>query len=358
MAAVTLVALTTGCGSREKIARYTVPKPELIDSTPVAAAAAAPATEQETLAAIIVVGDMGWFFKLTGDPPAIEPQREAFLTFVKSIKFSSGAEPKPSWTLPEGWKELPGSGMRFATIRLPGESSDQGGLELTVIPLPKTMPDLQKFVLDNVNRWRGQLNLKPIAADELAKTTETFKVGDYDCTFVRLIGTGGGGMGVSPLAAAGGGAATPRASGGKKAASPGIVFEAPPEWTAGRMNEFRKASFTVTAGEQKAEITVIDLEPGSGDLLANVNRWRDQVGLSPFTAAELASLVKKIETLGVQGDYVELNGPGGVAPAKTILGVMAAAGGRSWFVKLMGDSELAASEKPRFEAFVKSLKLK
>jgi hypothetical protein len=47
-----------------------------------------------------------------------------------------------------------------------------------------------------------------------------------------------------------------------------------------------------------------------------------------------------------------------VASRQAILGVMAAAGGRLWFIKLKGDHDLAAREKPRFEAFVKSLKLK
>ena len=41
----------------------------------------------------------------------------------------------------------------------------------------------------------------------------------------------------------------------------------------------------------------------------------------------------------------------------SILGVMAAAGGRVWFTKLLGDADLAQREKPRFEAFVKSLAL-
>jgi hypothetical protein len=167
-------------------------------------------------------------------------------------------------------------------------------------------------------------------------------------------------MSGAPLAPFAGGGASPRTTKGSGAAAPGsgLAFVAPPEWKAGELNQFRKASFTVADGEQKAEITVIDLDPGSGDLLANVNRWRGQVGLLPVTAAELASSVKKIDAFGVQGDYVELVGPSGVAKGQTLLGVMAFAGGRAWFVKLIGDSDLAAREKDRFETFVKSIKLR
>jgi hypothetical protein len=354
MIALSVAVFSGGCGTRDQIARYTVTKPELVNPTPVSSSGpAAAATKQQVLGAIIPTKSTSWFFKLTGDPEAVEPVREQFLSFVKSISFTGDADPKPSWTLPAGWQELSGSEFRFATLRIPQASDAAKPLEITV-------SSAGGDVLANVNRWRGQVGLAPITAEELAKTTETFKVGEYEATFVSLVGTGSGGMGGAPMAPFASGGATPRVnqSGGAKQASSSISFEAPPEWKGGALNQFRKAAFTVTDGQKQAEITVIDLEPGSGDLLANVNRWRDQVGLSPITAAELASSVKKIDVLGVQGDYVELIGPSGVAQSKTILGVMAFAGGRAWFIKLLGDSELAAREKSRFEAFAKSIKLK
>ena len=79
-----------GCGQRDEIARYTVPKPELVDPTLVSAPGKA-AEATQTLAAIIVAGDMGWFFKVTGQPQAVEPVREQFMTLIKSVKFSAGA---------------------------------------------------------------------------------------------------------------------------------------------------------------------------------------------------------------------------------------------------------------------------
>src|SRR5262245_24377921 len=114
-ALATIVVLLAGCESRDQIARYTAKKPELVDPRPVSASKSDVVTKQETLGAIILAGDMGWFFKLGGEPAAVEPQREAFLSFIRSVKFSAGTDPKPSWMLPENWKELPGGGMRFAT---------------------------------------------------------------------------------------------------------------------------------------------------------------------------------------------------------------------------------------------------
>src|SRR5205085_16268 len=198
-----------GCGQRDQIARYSVRKPELVDPTLIASTSKTTpdAAEQQTVGLIVPVGDMGWFFKLTGDVRAVQPQHEAFLEFVQSIKFSPAPDFKPSWTLPAGWKELPGREMRFATIQI---AADDKPLELSVIPLPNTGKDTQKYVLDNVNRWRQQLRLAPIAASDLANTSKTLKVDGHEATLVSLIGTGTGQMAGAPLARfAGGGASLP-----------------------------------------------------------------------------------------------------------------------------------------------------
>jgi hypothetical protein len=186
-----------GCDQRDEITRYTVLKPEVVDPTLVAGTRpAATLVESRTLGLIVPVGETGWFFKLTGEAAAVEAQNEAFLQFVTSLKFSAGAAGKPEWTLPEGWKEQPGAGMRYATIQVPGDAKP---LDLSVIPLPRS-GDTQKYVLDNINRWRGQLNLKPITADELSTTTKTLKIGEHEATLVSLLGSGSGGMGAAPLA--------------------------------------------------------------------------------------------------------------------------------------------------------------
>jgi hypothetical protein len=65
------------------------------------------------------------------------------------------------WTLPNGWKELPGSGMRLATMIPPGD----GKLEATVISLPGDVGG----ELANVTRWRGQIGLAPLDEAGLAR---------------------------------------------------------------------------------------------------------------------------------------------------------------------------------------------
>jgi hypothetical protein len=359
LAAAGSLIVVSGCGQHDQITSYTVRKPELVDPTLAAkpAAAAAAATDNQTLGLIVPVGDMGWFFKLTGDVRAIEQQHEAFLKFIQSIKFSPLPDAKPSWALPGGWKELPGREMRFATIQIAAEGGPP--LDLSVIPLPNTSKDTQKYFLDNVNRWRQQLRLPPIGAGDLASSTKTLKVDGHEATLVSLVGKGSGQMSGAPFAPfAGGGSPLPAdhppVGAGKSEASGDLKYTAPAGWSPGKPNAISLLAFKVTDGEKQAEITV---STAGGQWLANVNRWRGQLGLSPADEGQLAKDTKKIETLGTSGDYVRIVGPENAAKRETILGVQAEAGGRTWFVKLRGDSETVEREKSNFESFAKSLRL-
>jgi hypothetical protein len=64
------------------------------------------------------------------------------------------------WTAPKDWKETPGDGMRIATFEPP---QDSGRVESTVVALVGDAGG----ELANVNRWRGQLALAPVAQDGL-----------------------------------------------------------------------------------------------------------------------------------------------------------------------------------------------
>lgn len=341
--------LAAGCRPQDQIARYTVPKPELVDPTLVSG----PAVERQMLGAIVLVEQAGWFFKLTGPKDQVAAVEQPFREFVKALEFK-GAPPQPQWQLPTGWKELPGNEFRFATIEVPGDGKP---LELTVSTLPKEAEGNQEYLLANINRWREQLHLPALAADELAANSTTTKVGDYECTLVSLVGTGSGGMG--PLASgapfASGGMPTTSAPPGGNTAAPEFTFAKPESWTEAPAKAFSLLTFAVSHEGKPAEITLSSV---GGDLHANINRWRGQVGLPPLAGAELTASLKKIDTLGVQADYAEFTSPTESSDRKTILGVAAVVEGRQYFIKLTSDPAVAEREKANFESFVKSLKFK
>ena len=70
-----------------------------------------------------------------------------------------------SWTLPNGWTQEAGGGMRLATLRV---KDDLGEAEVSIIKLPGDAGGLGA----NINRWRGQVGLE--SADE-AKIEEELK---------------------------------------------------------------------------------------------------------------------------------------------------------------------------------------
>ena len=74
-----------------------------------------------------------------------------------------------SWQTPAGWTQKQGSTeFRFAQIDLGGD------LTLVVSRFPGDVGG----TLANVNRWRGQLQLPPVKADELDKVTKKVNTGD------------------------------------------------------------------------------------------------------------------------------------------------------------------------------------
>jgi ABC-type transport system involved in cytochrome c biogenesis permease subunit len=164
-----------GCAEEDQIRTYEVPTANVGRSNdpPVAGpgGAARPGAAGEdavrqparTLGAMVNDGNQTWFFKLKGPLDAVTAHEEEFRRFVESLKFAGG---RPAWDVPGSWKAKGGSGMRMETFHL---GDHQPPLELTVIPLQITL-DGDKWILDNVNRWRGELDLPPLAAAELVVT--------------------------------------------------------------------------------------------------------------------------------------------------------------------------------------------
>ena len=351
-------ACAVGCNKQESIAHYTAPKSDPPKQLQPAMphASAAKNGPGRTLAAIVPHGPLAWFFKLTGPKDDVAAHADEFNAFMKSVQFGEEGAP-PKWKLPEGWKQQPGTGMRHATIQVPGEDA-AAPLELTIITLPRGDASETEYTLSNVNRWRGQLQAKPLTTADLEKETRRLELTGATATLVDIAGmlapdssmrppfAGPMQPGVSQT-----GPDLPRpVAGGTK-----VTYTTPEGWGIGRAEGMRKAAFHIAEGDKSADVTIIDLDPSAGDLLANVNRWREQVKLSPVTQAELEKELKPLKHATGEAQFVALVGPEDAKPRQTILGAIAITGGRAWFIKLLGDAELAERERERFEKFVNSV---
>lgn len=361
--ALALLSLA-GCGKPEAVTTYTVAKPP----PAVRPASIAPSMmshpQPETasnepgrmLGAIVPHGEKTWFFKLTGPSESVVQLATQFLEFVRSLRFEGDT---PRWDRPENWTEKPGNEFRFATLVI---ESATGPLELSVSPLPTGKEDFQDQLLANVNRWRGQMQVAPLDAAQLKKATLELDVNDLKVWLVNIEGKlgargmGEGGMGGHPPTgrpASGAGAA----DAGRSSSLPELPFQfqLPKGWSRKPAGPMRMAEFQVSDGDKTITISV---SIAGGDRLANVNRWRGQIGMDPIEEAALRESLRQIAVGSLPGEYVELVGPNTDKPAQAIFGVIAPSGDRQWFFKLQGDAELSRREQGRFEEFVKSVQFR
>ncbi|HXC01355.1 MAG TPA: hypothetical protein VNU49_01800, partial [Opitutaceae bacterium] len=133
-----------------------------------------------------------------------------------------------------------------------------------------------------------------------------------------------------------------------------ITWTLPAGWTTEPdPSGMRKGSFLVSgAGGAKADMSVTAFPGDVGGDLANVNRWRGQVGLAPIDDAALAQTVQTIDAPAGKFSFVELSG----APKPVrMLGAWLQQPDRRWFFKLLGDDALVTAQRDAFMAFLKSV---
>jgi hypothetical protein len=141
-----------------------------------------------------------------------------------------------------------------------------------------------------------------------------------------------------------------------------LSWTTPEGWTRAERSQMRPVNLTF--GPNAEGECYLSILPGNaGGVLANVNRWRKQMGQPNISESELDQLPKKI-LLGIQGVFVEADGDYtnvGATEAKPdhrLIGIVASIGDSALFVKMVGPKALVEANTAAFEAFVASLKLR
>jgi hypothetical protein len=385
------LAAATGCDSKEAIRHYTAARPT--ETTATAAADNATPAAQNTaadainsgeatdrmLVAIVPIDNQAHFFKVVGPISAVEKRKDEITEFFANLKVVDG---RPTWTAPEGWKEDPASQMRSATLWIP---TDDEPLEMAVTPLP--WRGGQADLLSNVNRWRGQMQLPPIGPQQLSDGISEIKAGDATVTVVDMSGKFAGAGMMAPFAAGRAGAANrpaprsapelppghppidssagaPRDAPASAPAADVPKFEAPESWrSVPPASAFRKAEFAIGGDAQSASVTLIDFPTNAGPLmtdpLANINRWRGEIGLAKIEEDQLEKSSEIIEVGGNEAKYVRLipdtSKPEESKIDKATLAAMVTSGEQIWFIKLFGNRDVVIAEEENFKAFLKSM---
>jgi hypothetical protein len=133
-----------------------------------------------------------------------------------------------------------------------------------------------------------------------------------------------------------------------------LVWQAPASWKVEPPAPMRKASYGLPTAGGQSELSITAFPGDVGGELANVNRWRGQVGLGALGAGELESAVSRVEANGLSFTIVELAHPG--EGADGILGAIVPFGGSTWFFKLKGPVAALRSSKPEFLGFLHTVR--
>lgn len=145
----------------------------------------------EIVTAIVHRPDGSWFYRLAGDPAVVSAQKAAFMDFIKTVRIKAGppaermaastdTAPDFHWTVPADWKVTPHNEMQVARFAVPGKaevfvsvfSNDTGG------------------TLANVNRWRRQLKLPEVTAQDLQPLVSSLDPSNPQSLLVDMAGNG------------------------------------------------------------------------------------------------------------------------------------------------------------------------
>ena len=332
-------------------------------------------------------------YQVSKQEPAAQPQ-----TMPAGHPNVTAAMPRLKWTLPTGWEEQTPGEMRVASFRVKGQGTNQA--DVSVIPLPGAAGG----DLNNVNRWRSQVGVAPVAEADLAKLAEKVQIAGSDASLYDQAGVTPGEGGRSRILAAilyrEGMAWFFKMTGDDELVAqqkPAFVeflksirFEAeeaepalppshppiglsllapstsapakpdwtvPPSWKEEPATQMLLARFSAADNNARAEITVSVFPGDVGGLLANVNRWRSQIRLGPVTAADMVMLVTPVDIADGKAMFVDMNGADATngQPAR-LLGAVVPESGQTWFYKLLGDGRVVEREKGAFTKFVQTVK--
>lgn len=138
-----------------------------------------------------------------------------------------------------------------------------------------------------------------------------------------------------------------------EATRPPLGWKAPEGWVSKPAEGMRFATFAVPTAKGETDLSVIVLEGEAGGTLANVNRWRGQLGLPPIDEAALKKTSERVKAAAGSVLLVDLAGSDGQAG---MLAAILPKGGQTWFFKLTGPSSATSAAKPALMRFLGSLR--
>lgn len=360
--------IALGCDKKPEITTYEVPRDKNAPVEPPVASNEAPpaakAAPTRMIAAAVLRDGQAWFIKATGAENAIGDVAEDVNSFVKSLKLPKDQPTSIAWDLPEGWKEGPERMMREATLVLP---AGEPPVEVAISKLTYD-GDENEYLLLNINRWRGQLGLEPATKlNEAAGVTVVAVDGGAAWVFDGVGEMAPGAMmppmmgGNAPFA---GGATPPVTSSTPPTtapapvapATPELTFTTPDNWKEGARGSMGSRSFVVGDAADGVIVKMSDFPPVGmmADPLANINRWRGQLGATPAEEGKLDDVSEPITIAEVEGRLTDITSPDG---SQKMLAAMVQKYGKVWFFQMLGPAKGVEAAREDFTKWLAGVKI-
>ncbi len=271
-----------------------------------------------------------WFFRVTAAKSAVDETESAWRPFVNEIKFDENEE--PVFDLPEGWSQGRSSQFRYATL-LP---NTQPPVEIVVSRLPQGQD-----LLDNVNRWRGQLGLKLIS-ENAEEHFKNLQEGDTSVQYYDEVGMAAGGQtSMAPFANRSAPRVIPKF---------GLKYKVPEDWEVVDDRPSIK-KFKAGDGDDVVEVSLTKLPTGVIDWPKTVQMWSNQLDLENPDESAVADMSQEITIADVAAQMVQLDdGETGMS----LRGLMFGDGEFNWFAKLTGSKSSVEAQVENFESLVNS----
>ena len=129
-----------------------------------------------------------------------------------------------------------------------------------------------------------------------------------------------------------------------------VSYNLPSGWDELEPTGIRKGNFKVSSDSGNAEVTILTFPGDVGGTLANINRWRGQIGLDAATPEVIDEFSKSRKVAGHNGLYVRLEGE-----RQSILGAIVPFHGNTWFFKMIGDTPVVLTNEPAMQRFLDSV---
>lgn len=303
---------------------------------------------------------------------------------VASAPSSEVSKANVQWTKPEAWTELAPTSFRKGNYVYEGSNGRKA--EITVSSFPGDVGG----TLANVNRWRGQAGLSPVTNEELAQSLSRVSAGGQEGQIVDILPESSDPTAIGIVAAIflyqgeswflkmsgpqevvasqraafeqfaqglrfGDSNAAPKTAASAQSTSE-LAFDVPEGWTESKGSSMRIASYQIVKeGFSPADFAITSFPGDTGGLTANVNRWRQQLGLPAWSEQEIQEgqeIVESGEFSFLVFDLKPTSDAEKASVKERIFAAILKRNDRSWFFKMKGDVFLLETQQKKFRQVI------